>query len=176
MSGFTLLEIMVTITIILILTGIITASWPRFRERQNILMAREQVQAVLSRAQQQALNEERDQSCLNHVGSDQKSQQRCSDIGVAIKGATLRIFADTDGNTNTYTPSDFVLEERTLPEAVQATGATWQSFLFKGIPPILQLYGPNGILIQGSTKASVNVVTGQTQRTLYISPYGHVEE
>lgn len=176
MQGFTLLETVITVGILLILAGLITASWPRFRERQAILIAREQLQALFRQAQQQALNEDRDEKCLDTVEEEVFARRRCSDIGVALKEDKILIFADTDGNDNQYTDNDFIVEEHTLPAAVQTTEVDWQSFLFKGQPPSIELYDPKGFLVRSTRTASFTLKIGEASRVLYVSPYGQVEE
>lgn len=175
MKGFTLLETAVVLAIMSILTGLILVGWPRARHQQALLLATEQVQTMVRTAQQKALNEDRSADCLNGgwVGSAPEEQRLCSDVGVAVNGSNILIFADTqDGNADRYnkedqtSAGDFVLERQTLPLGV--TGSTgWQEFIFEATPPNIRLMG-------GPAK-TLMLRSGEVSKTVTVKNYGQVE-
>jgi len=58
-SGFTLLEVLVAITIIALLSGISLVGYNRFQERQQLVSAKEQLRSDLRLTQQKALSGEK---------------------------------------------------------------------------------------------------------------------
>lgn len=173
MKGFTLLETAVVLAIISILTGLILVGWPANRQHQALLLATQQVQTTIRTAQQKALNEDRPQACLD-TGIVPKN---CSDVGVAMNGSQILIFADTqDPLADRYNvaasgqPGDYVIEKQTLPLGV--TGPTnWQAFIFEATPPNIKLVGNLGADGYGHPQLH----SGQATKDLTIKTYGQVE-
>lgn len=171
MKGFTLLETAVVLAIMGILSAIVLIGWPSTRQHQALLLATEQVQTMVRTAQQKALNEDRAANCLLTVTDDTPEGRRlCSDVGVAVKGSDMVMFADTvddDQYTVADTGSDFLLEEQTLPLGV--TGPTsWQSFLYEAQPPTIGF-------ADGVAEKTLNLHVGTATRQIKIKKYGQVE-
>ena len=175
MSGFTLLETVVTLGIISLFTTLVLVGWSATRDQQAIILSEQTLQSFLSRAQQQAFHEERSEACLKLYDENDDNKKRCSDVGVAVRDTTLRLFADTAGNDSRYTEDDFLLEEQTFPSGVRVPTLEWQSVLFRGVPPRLSLFGPFGTRIGGDEVVSLPLLARSTPVTIEISSYGHVE-
>lgn len=171
MKGFTLLETAVVLAIMSILTGLILTSWPRTRQQQALLLATEQIQTLIRTAQQKALNEDRAEACLATVEDTPESRRLCSDVGVAIKGNTIVMFADTiNPSENKYddtpdSPHDFLIEQQTL--ALGVTGPSgWQSFIFEATPPTINMFTSNQRL---------TLRIGNVSKDITVKTYGQVE-
>lgn len=176
MSGFTLLEMVITVSILVTVTVLVAVAWPKVREEQALLLAREQLQTFFHQAQQAALNEQRPAACLERVGGKPEQQRRCSDVGVVITQATVRLFADTTGDNNQYNPGDFILVEQTLPLSVVGAGDGSQSFLFRDTPPLLNLFGPRGEQVTAQKPAQLRLRAGRRVVTYIVRPYGQLEQ
>ncbi|MEX1997890.1 MAG: prepilin-type N-terminal cleavage/methylation domain-containing protein [Candidatus Andersenbacteria bacterium] len=168
-SGFTLLEVVVTVVIIGIMITILTVAFPSTRDSQALLLAQQKIEFTLRDAQKRALQEERDPDCLlDNPGEP----ARCSDVGVFIDGQTLLLFADTgdDAADQQYSPGiDYVIQQEELPAGVVATGD--KSFLFLGQPPTIEL------LVDGAVKnpGRFELKLGTTIVRLAVYPYGQLE-
>jgi len=168
MKGFTLLETIVTIGIIGTVSGLLLLGWPRTRHQQALLLANEQLQALFRTAQQKALNEERSAACLSLVGSAPADQRRCSDIGVALRGGQIVLFADIGGDDAHYDEQDdLALETHTLALGVSTADSAWQSFLFRATPPTIELFADDFV---------ITLHSGDTERRLDVKNYGHIEK
>jgi prepilin-type N-terminal cleavage/methylation domain-containing protein len=173
MNGFTLLEIIITVSILVIVTTVLAVAWPRVREQQALLLAKQTMQALFRDAQQQALNEERSAACLERSGGAPPAQRRCSDIGIVIKNATVHVFADTAGQDNRFSDEDLILNTQELPLGVRGVGSE-QSFLFKATPPRLFVF-VNGQFVSPATPGSLVLQSGRHQEHYRVQPYGQIE-
>jgi prepilin-type N-terminal cleavage/methylation domain-containing protein len=168
MSGFTLLEVIVVVTIISLLTLIVTAALPAARAHQTLRLATQQVSDVFAQASHRALNEVRPESCTSRASQP----KRCSDVGVALGNNQLILFADTTDPQWHYTAGqDEVLATIVLPTGV--TAAT-QSFVFTATPPTLEVYA-DGKLIAGKQRIPLTLTSGDQPIALTVSAYGQVE-
>ena len=168
--GFTLLEAIVTISIIVIITYLVLAAFPVARSQQALLRAENQFQNHLRIAQTEALNEVRSAECLDRVGPSPTDQKRCSDIGVYVAGNMLTRFADISDD-NLYTSADFQLEMLELPANV--TVQADRTFLFEATPPNITLYA-NGVVVTPDVAGDATFRAGAGDIALTVSPYGHV--
>lgn len=170
MNGFTLIEIVVTVTIILLLTTLMLSAWPVTRSNQAFVLAGQQLQAILREAQQMALDENRQEACKLSV----PEPRTCSDVGVAVRDDQIVLFADTWGANNHYDDSDYVISTRELPLRVRTvSSAAWQSFVFKSVPPRTVLYH-GAATITDDAQGELVLQVSQRQRTFRITAYGHV--
>lgn len=170
--GFTLIETLVTISIVSLITAILVVSWPWAREQQAFTLATQVIASRLKEAQQYAINEQRPERC--------EAQRQCSVVGIAVRGAELVMFADTRGLNQQYDEAagvtgDFIIQKQTLPSAVTTDAGQWQSWVFKAVPPNVISFGPTGEEIAPGAATSLILEWGTKQRTLTIRPYGHVE-
>lgn len=174
-SGYTLLELMVTIGILSIITMLSTRAFPIVRDQQNLVRAERQLQSLLRTAQQNALDEERTEACLASVSSASSDQRRCSDIGVAIRERELKMFADTIDD-NRYTENgDFVLSTSTFASEVISLNSAWRSFLFEGIPPSITLFS-DGQVVNPTLPVPVTLQAGQAQASYNLYMFGQLEK
>lgn len=169
MSGFTLLEVVVVITILSLLTLIVTTALPTARAHQGLRLARQQVIDVFAQASHRALNEVRAEPCLGRAAE----RKRCSDVGVALRQNALILFGDTaEPQDWQYTPDqDEVFSTMALPAGVTVAS---QSFVFIATPPTVEVYA-QGRLITPAQKIPLTLISGTTQASLAVSAYGHVE-
>lgn len=164
-SGFTLLEVLVTVAIIGIVMVLITTTLPSTQDSQAVLRAEQEVKALAREAQQRALNEERDEDCLAEVGEDTAVQRLCSDVGVHVVSGEVVLFADTIDDDR-YGEGDFMLARRVLPSAVTVHGAT--SFVWQVVPPTITLFVDGGAVERGE----LTLAAGKVTTTIRVSAYG----
>lgn len=163
-QGFTLIEVMVTITIISILAAIITVALPKSRESQDLILAGQQLQSLVREAQKRALNEQRDQPCV-----DQAAEAKyCSDVGLHIETTTVRMFADiaSDGD---YTAADYTIYTADLVGGVSIE--TPLTLLFRAVPPTITLFVNNG----ETDAVTLRLQSGAVLHTLIVNRYGQIE-
>lgn len=168
-GGFTLLEVVVTVTIVSLLTLIVTAALPAARSHQALRLAQQQVSDGLAAASHRAINEIRPPACTNRVAA----AKRCSDVGVALQAGELIIFADTaEPQDWQYSEGqDEILATITLPTGVTTER---QSFVFIATPPTLELYH-DGQLMAAQEKIPLVLVSDRARVPLTVSSYGQVE-
>lgn len=172
MNGFTLIETIVVISILVGVSVLVTFGWPRIRAYQSLLLSEQRVESLIATARERALNEDRDSGCLATVTSD--NERRCSDIGVALQDTTVILFADTQANSDRYTPGqDYILSTETIPAQVTGTAGSWYSLLFKASPPTATLYA-QGSVVTSDAPASFGLQAGTSQIAFTISPYGNI--
>lgn len=176
MSGFTLVETVVTMAIIGIVTTIIAVAFPVMRHRQGLLLGAQRLEALLRETQQLALNEDRAPACTDQfLGDDEsasRARQRCSDVGLLVEGTTVTLFADTDGSKTYSRSRDFRLRDpETLPAAV--TGS--HTFVSLASPPQLWLYA-DGVLLDDQHPATLQLTFRQASTMLLVRPLGKVEQ
>lgn len=171
-QGFTLIEVLVTITIVSIMSAVLVVSWPRARDHNALVITERQLQSLLRDAQEKALNGDRAPTCV----ASTPEARRCADIGIALHNNQVILFADTKGTNNSYTPGnsgDAILLNTTLPSGVTSVNTNWQSYLFRFVPPIVELYG-NGQLVS-QNGASLTVQIRQQQKQWRVLPYGQLQ-
>jgi type II secretory pathway pseudopilin PulG len=172
-SGFTLIETVLTVGIIAALGAAIAVGWPRVRAHQGIVLATEHIQSWIYTAQEKSLNEERPDACVN-LFTTLADKRRCSDVGIALRDNEMIMFADTDGNNDRYTNNDFIIDRTTLvsPVVVDTPGPTWDSFLFRAVPPGVVLHGKNGQPIGTGSNDVFRLESGPYQIDINVLPYG----
>lgn len=170
-SGLTLLELIITLSVITIATLVVGSALPVVREHQALQQARQQFTSYIRTAQTQALDEQRSDACLERMGDSLPLQKRCSDLGVYVEGNQLTVFADTQDNDQ-YDASDIVLNTANLPATIAA--ASPASILFEATPPNIRTY-VNGLLVIPSAPAALTLISPNRAVSLTISAYGLVE-
>lgn len=170
-AGFTLVEMAVIMAIIGIMTLLVAFAFPAVRTNQALLQAQQTFQTELRSAQQQALNELRAEECLAAAGEEEDADLHCSDIGVALVGRNLIIFADTsEADENRKDDDDYILREIELPAAASVD----QSFLFQATPPNVYLFS-DGTVVPPQGKIAVSFVSNDQVRNLQVGPFGQIE-
>lgn len=165
-NGFTLFEVMVTISIIGILTVMTGRAFPIARNNQSLRLAEQQLQASLREAQQLALYEDRNDDCVARPGDD----SLCSDIGVHLAGNVLTMFADIDADgVYSNDTTDFRISTASLPSGVTVT--TTPSYLFRGDPPTVELFVNNR---PENDRANLTLEAGNITANYEIHSYGQV--
>lgn len=175
-AGLTLLELLVTVTMLTLVTYLAASAFPIVREEEALKHASQQIISALRAVQVQALDEQRSHDCLTQVGEDPLDAKRCSDLGIMLRQADLVTFADTNDN-NRFDDRDFPVQTTRLARTVQVTEPV--SLLVEATPPNIVLY-VNGTSLSAdeSTDVLLRAVTSRSrQRTvlLSISAYGVVE-
>lgn len=169
--AFTLLEVLVTLTIMSVVAYLTTLAYPVMRESEALVHARQQIIAALRTGQVQALNETRSPDCLRQVDDTPLAAKRCSDIGIVVQGKELITFADTHDNDR-YDSEDFQVSSATLPRLVSAPSAA--SLLIEATPPNVTLWH-NGTLVPAGSTAPLALRVGRRNVTLSVSSYGLIE-
>lgn len=171
-TGFTLLEVVIVISIMTIVTYAVLTALPVARTNQQLTGDITALRSILTNAQQQAVNEIRSPDCLATVPSDADSQRRCSNIGVFIADNKVIQFADTSPD-RIYTPGvDYILRES--DQASGLKGGPDITILFEADPPTVVTYA-NGQVLGPKQKVSFTLAIKDTQRALTIGPYGIIE-
>lgn len=170
-GGFTLIEIIVVVVITGLLSALVLIGYPAARDHQHLRLAEQAFQTFFRDAQNRALNEERDDACLETQALG--DERYCSDIGLALRGRDIILFADTaDPTQNEYSDRDYRITTFTLPGAVEiAAEGSPQSLLWEVTPPTVTLYADGVEMTQART---IDLVVRKQQRTITIQPYGHV--
>ena len=169
--GMTLLEVVVSISIISIATALLLSALPLIRSQQQLKLAAAHLQSDLRRAQLGAINETRVPACLDEAGDNAAQKQRCSDIGITVQNNQVVEFADIDADGRYNEPTDFFLSREPLPGAVSVPAKTW---VFKASPPTSTLY-VNGT-VQLASQPDITIITaGSLKATLNTYAYGYVE-
>lgn len=171
-QGMTMIEVLVGITIIGILSYMAATTFPYVRQYQQATLTAQLIQNTMRRAQQLALDETRGEKCLAVVGEEEEGQRRCSDVGVAIAGQEMVLYADT-ADDNRYTASqDFVVARLAIPSTVTVTG---KSFLFEATPPTITMF-VDGQVRAATASEPLTVRAGRASIPLAVSSYGFVSQ
>jgi prepilin-type N-terminal cleavage/methylation domain-containing protein len=169
-SGYTLIEVLITVTIITLVTTIGITALPLVRDSQNLRLAEQELQSKLRVAGKKALHENRDQRCLDDPRVETPSA--CSDIGLAVTSNLLILFADINQDLNYSSGADLILEEVPLPNQVRALTDT--VFLFVAEPPALQLYQDGVPLLSDDQPGEITLLASSRESQLTISPFAYV--
>lgn len=172
-GGFTLVEVLIVITIMTIITAIVLTALPLARNDQAFESDIIQLRSTLSRAQQQALNEIRSPECLDIAGGDSELERRCSDVGVAILEKRVVMFADLTGDMEYSSGADFQLEE--LVAVTSPESGAPVSVMFTASPPNVTTF-VDGVIIGAGQTASLTLTLDEISRDLLINPYGILED
>ncbi len=171
-SGFTLIEIVVSVVIVSTLAAIIAVAFPSARDQQRLGLTQQEIQLRLREARQRALNEDRPSECLlRYADDDLKHRRRCSDIGVYVAGQELTLYADTSGDGSYSAAGDYVLSAATLPASVVSSGV--QSFQFIAAPPTIGLFVDGREVTDASEPLRLR--TGSTESTFVVTAAGELQ-
>lgn len=174
-QGFTLVEVLITITILSILTLMIASALPKVRNNQKLTLDAQQIERAMHTAVQRAMNEVREEACLTLAGSQTEEQKRCSNVGIAFQDSQMIMYSDLNGDRLYTGQGDYVQETFTLRSAVEAGGGSaWLSFLVEASPPNILLF-KNAAVVSESSPISLRLISGSQNRELTIFPYGRVE-
>ena len=170
MPGYTLLEVVVGIGIISLVATLLAVGYPSTRDTQELLVAQQRFEALLRDAQQQARNEERSPDCLASVSEEDRNV--CSDIGLALRGQVMTLFADTVGADQRYTPgADFILTEQQLPEGVTVADL---DLVWLSVPPTTTLYADGAAVVDDTAPQEVTLRYRSHSLTVAVFPFGYV--
>lgn len=169
-NGFTLLEVLVTITILTLVTYLVASAFPVIREESVLRQASAQITSLVRAAQVQALNEAREGECLAAVGESPQDAKRCSDVGIMLQGENVIAFADTNDNDR-FDEDDFLFRSSALARPVVATRPV--SLLVEATPPNVVLY-VDGIVLE--REEAIVLRSGKRTVSLTVSAYGVVEQ
>lgn len=176
-SGYTLLEVVVTVVILGIMAALLARGYPAWRSHQQLIQAEQIIQNAFRDAQQQALQEIRDEDCVIQF-TDYDSQRHCSDIGLWMEAGSheIKYFADThDPDNDTYSADDHIISSIQISPSL--TFSENRSFVFQSIGPSQMLYfGDPGIQVIGAHSAVVALSQepGSRMITFNVGPYGQV--
>lgn len=170
-QGYTLLEVVITIVIILIATLLVSSAFPVVRAQQGLLRAERQLQSLIRDVQQRASNEIRDQECLDLVGDELENQRLCSDLGLHLLGNQITLFADTSDD-DIFTSTDYVFDTQTLATPVSSVNE--HSLLFEATPPTISLIS-NGATLPPDETIDLTLQSENTTKDFLIYAYGQLE-
>ncbi len=171
-AGMTLVEVMVGITIIGILSLMAATAFPYVRQYQQATLTAQLIQSTMRRAQQLALDETRDEKCLALEGPEIEQQRHCSDVGIAIAGHDIQLFADTADDNRYTVNNDFILATLPFPSAVTVTN---KAFLFEATPPSIVMF-VDGNVRAASQAEPLTIQSGRAIVQLSISSYGLIQQ
>jgi prepilin-type N-terminal cleavage/methylation domain-containing protein len=101
--GFTLFELIITVTVSLILAVVAYTSLARSKPRANLMSSATELEAVLRNARQNALSTGRETVVM--VFPTQKNQQGGTGIVIALELATTTFFGGTAPNFKNFDPT-----------------------------------------------------------------------
>ena len=172
-SGFTLLEVVIVMTILTIMTYLVVSALPPARVNQRLESDVQQFRSLISRAQQLAVNEVRPDSCLARAGANEETQRRCSNVGVVARTGELVLFADLDGDRRYSGPADFEIEK--IPQTADVNDGREADIVFEADPPEVFMYADSRIIGAGQSYV-VRFAIGEATRTFSIGPYGVISD
>lgn len=170
-AGFTLVETIVTITIMSILTALTVTAFPLVRANQQVQNDVHVLRALLADAQQRALNEVRDEDCIQKVGED--NQRLCSNVGVALQPNEFIEFSDTDGNRR-FSGSDYVFSRRDHESTVVVPTGNTVDIIFEATPPNVYIF-VDGDILGPSSSTTFSLQSGGASRGLRVRQFGITE-
>lgn len=184
MTGFSLVESVVVVSIISILTVMSFTAIPALRSHQELVGDTEKIRELIIDAKQRTLNQVRPEACLTSIGaaSDSPEGAVCSDAGVAIQFGEIIEFANTYAPTaNKYEydqggtlTRDYVIS-RSKPVTTITGGSGGTSLLFVSAPPSVELYN-RGALLAGTASETITLTASNgSTRTLRIHPLGTID-
>lgn len=171
-AGFTLLEMIIVLSIITISTYVLFTAFPIARVNQALQADITELRILITSAQQQALNEIRSQDCLDLVGPDEELARRCSNVGVYVQGQDVIQFADTTDDLRFTAGSDFILGERTQTSSL--ADGTSMTIVFQADPPTIVTHVNAEVLGAGQVHPFTLELEGAV-RSLTVGPYGIIE-
>lgn len=162
-SGFTLLEAMVTITVLgilstLILSGVVTA-----RRNSAVRRAADQFAGHLREAESLAQSGVKDSACLSAAGADLVQRKECSKYRVSFAGGGETYTRDTVLGSTSYGAVVF-----TLPPGVKFQGTDTTTMTFTYTPPIITVVNATEVTLVHAGSASA-------QSFVCVSPPGVIE-
>ncbi len=178
MSGFSLIESLVMISIITILTSISVAALPAVRAHQALVSDTEQIRSLLLDSKQRALNQVRPEACVRQAESEGKDPRRCSDVGIVFTGGNVVQYADIQPNFRyDADKKDYVFATYEM-QSVLVNSLSINHFLFYGNPPSVDLVADGRRVEPGETKGVVlEFGTGEDRqrRAVEVSSFGTIE-
>lgn len=175
-SGFTLIEIVVTVSIIGIITTMVAVGYPALRDRQILQRTHQQLELLVREATRQTLNEERAPACRDQFPDNTPDavsrRRRCSDVGLHLEGVTATLFADLDANKAYSAVADYEIRD---PVVLPAPVTQEQTMVFNATPPYLTMYG-NAIPLDDQHPLELTFQLRGRTTTLVVRPYGKVEQ
>lgn len=169
--GFSVIEVLVIVSITALLAGLTWRTYPTIRAQQQLARAEQQLQSMLRRAAQEAVNEARQDTCLDEMKSTGQPEKLCSDMGLHLEADQMILFADTGApDDNRYEAgNDFLLtkEQLSAPDIIE----TPTTFVFEAIPPILQLFVDGHAY---TTPVPITLKAGDTEQDYVVHAYGQL--
>ncbi len=170
-KGFSLIELLVVISIILIMSALILASYRSGQIRYTLNLAAEQIISNLRQAQNSAISGKMAET-YNGYG-----------IYFRVNQSYYIIFGDVNGNKTYETPtSDILLETTQLPNGIKINsivqGATSYSYAEVDFePPAPKTYIKGRSAEQNSNSLIINLSTadGSLSKNITISPFGLIK-
>lgn len=179
-SGFTLIEVVVTLGIMGLSSLLIVPAFPLLRDRQQQLVAVREFKSLMRQAQQMSLNAQSSPECLQHIGIAEadvfnKESRVCAQTGLAVKDSEYYLFIDASNDKQfSGAVSDIVVARGVLGGEVAVIGSDWRTFLFVPAPPLTTLY-VDGAPLSPRMPATVALRQGSHVVTLQIYSSGVVE-
>lgn len=171
-TGFTLIETLVTITMITILTFLTVTAFPIVRANQRLQNDIYELRALFADAQQRAVNEVRDEACLERLGGNTK-ESVCSNVGVVLAERQFIEFADIDGN-RIFSRADYEIATRNHASDIAEAGDVNLSVVFEATPPSTFTFINNDPLGPTSSRG-FGLKSGVAERRLRIKQFGILE-
>lgn len=183
--GFTLVESLVVVLMVIVLTALAVRSIPALRSHQEIVTDTELIRSLLSDAKQRTLNQVRPSDCLPQLPVDSPARAVCSDVGIAIRNGEIIEFANTfrGGSNGTFTydvnngrsvAGDYIIYRTKLATKISGGGSA-MSFLFYNVPPSVQFYR-NGSLFNDTIMEKITLTaSNKSKRTIQIHSLGVVD-
>lgn len=125
-SGFTLIEMMVAVAIMIAMTGVGVAGFIRFNDRQEVSNAAKQIQHIMRSAQSKARVKELPGGCTN-LFSYEVYRSGNGPINVRANcqsGTNVQLSSWTTPTNLSITPSSFSVKFRTLHGSAGISGGT----------------------------------------------------
>ncbi len=181
--GFTLIELIVTVVIMMSFMGITAVAYPSIRTYAADRSTVQLIQSELRSLQQRAIHRERSTACLDDLEStrtpDAGDYNHCSELGLLFTQDSneVAIIANSyieDDEVSHLNINDIELSRFNLPDGV--TAANNAVIAVTADPPTLHtLFAKDdAALTEIDSYAAIELTVHDESRTVYILPYGQV--
>lgn len=163
--GFTLLELLISVTIMTILIGGSIAGFITFQTRQEVLAAAKTMQQLVKTAQGKARVRETPTAALVGGTTCNSAGSRLQGYRMEVSGNTMYIKALCGSSTTSYIEAATV-QTQDLPSGITYSGPQYTDFF--------TLY--RGISISGGAPGTYAVSNGSVQYSFTVSAGGAISE
>jgi len=169
--GFTLIEMLMVMAIIVIMTGLVFAAYRTGQRRYTLNQAAQRLTADLRKAQNMSISGSGFSGSYSGYGIYAK---------IADSSVSYILYGDKNGN-KAYQPSDDILERTALPEKVSIFSTSPSSgfdvfFIPPGPTTFINGKSLNDAPVPGATTITLRLGDGTASKIITVTPAGVISE